>query len=500
MATSKDTKIEKTLRKVVLEAKRNGEDVSINAARGRTEEKLGLEAGFLKAGEWKGRSKAIIHAAFAEPNEDTDEPEERQAGSFAPDASKAAASTPKPPQKTAPQVNGVKRKTSEDGSAEGIKDKSAQRADQPLSKKAKVTASQGESRSEEASSISTSDESAEEQSKSGSGSSEAEDDELEEGPRQNGETSAEQQPLAQAVPAKSFKPPLGYSAVDSIMLSESNSLFNSDLQGKQIWHITAPSGIPLSSLTELTLSSISAAEPVLSYEDMPYVLNEDHTVGADSTALLVPSKGGYQKALPKVTRTLHLQQNIDLPSLSALQASQATGSHAAGDLAQAATTNVRPQPKGLRMRFKPPGFGRGNPGRIGSDSGSDDGYADEDIGPSFQFPRTLGQHGVEVRQDGDVEMVDAAEVEEPSTQADKREKKSKKKRKDEKSGAPNVEALKANGVVRVVSDDAAATHSKDETSPNGNGAREESKEDRKRRKEEKRARKEAKTKVKETAV
>ena len=109
--------------------------------------------------------------------------------------------------------------------------------------------------------------------------------------------------------------------------------------------------------------------------------------------VMVLASAGYTQAQQKVSKTLHLQQKISLPDLSKRQASHLTGSAAAGDVAQAAVSTVRPQPKGLRMRYKPFGFGAGTPGMIGSDSDDADGDGRDSAGPSFQFPKSLGAHG-----------------------------------------------------------------------------------------------------------
>lgn len=502
MSKIEDSKIEKTLRKIALEAIKKGEEgATIKVLRKRTESKLGLEDDFLKGGAWRSKSKEIIEAAFADPEQPAEKVKEsaskpqkkskksdEDGGSSSAGAAKSGVSTPKPPQKTAPQVNGVKRKASgsETASGTGVDSASSTKraSEQSPSKKAKVSAPPAASQpsaSQKTASSSGSADSSEEESESESGSSESDEKAAGDSPSPRRPAATEHQQSISAIPSKAFTPPSGYTAVDESLLSNNSGFSEGHLEGKQIWHITAPSNVPISALTELALSSISSGEAVLSHKNVSYALNEDKTMGAESTALLAPSAEGYQKIQPQISRTLHLQQKIDLPNLSARQASQVTESNAAGDVARASVSTVRPQPKGLRMRYKPPGFGKGRPGRIGSgsESGGDEG-AVEGGTPSFQFPKTLGQHGVEVRQDGDVEMVDAGEIEGVG------EKKAKKKRKEKDDARADGEAPKVNGVSKEPS------HGKSVT--NGDGAEKESKEEKKRRKEEKRARKEAKSK------
>ena len=139
-----------------------------------------------------------------------------------------------------------------------------------------------------------------------------------------------------------------------------------------------------------------------------------------------------------MVRSLQLQQIITLPHLTTQQASQVTGSSAAADIEEAAVSIVKPQPKGLRMRFKPPGFGAGKSGRIGSDSSTEDDEEQQpDEGPAFQFPRTLGAHGKATEQSrADTAMAGAhadAGVEESDKEV-KKEEKRKKHKENEKDG------------------------------------------------------------------
>lgn len=70
MAKPKGSEIERLLRKVVKDAVKNEDEITIRIARSTVESELGLENGFLKNdSEWKSKSKAIIEAAFEEDDE-----------------------------------------------------------------------------------------------------------------------------------------------------------------------------------------------------------------------------------------------------------------------------------------------------------------------------------------------------------------------------------------------------------------------------------------------
>lgn len=271
---------------------------------------------------------------------------------------------PKKPVKKAENINGVKRKAEEQSSSEEDSEESEVDSGAPVAKRTKA---QDTSSSEEA--------------------------ESEDGEKETATISAPETNGPKSTASQSYKPPTGYSKLDATTLNSSTDLKSSSLSGKQIWHISAPSNISLESITQLSLNAFQNATqsgaPVLSHKGVDYIFAENPSSDA-STAVLVPGNDGYTTAKQNITKSLRLQQQIDLPNLTIRQANQNTGSAAAADVATAAVSTVRPQPKGLRMRFKPLGFGEGKPGQIGSDTESDDGRG---AASSFQFPKALGGHG-----------------------------------------------------------------------------------------------------------
>ena len=184
MAKPKDAKIEQCLRRIVREAVKQEEVITVKLARSRAEAELKLEAGFLKNDEeWKKRSKDIIECAFQESDasepktpkstavkeksptrqsketsdahgsgtKETKEPHKKSgaesrgskdsedgsdgSGEGSEDGSGDIESdehgggartpeqvTPKRPVKTAPKANGVKRKASQESSSEAGSD------------------------------------------------------------------------------------------------------------------------------------------------------------------------------------------------------------------------------------------------------------------------------------------------------------------------------------------------------------------------------------------
>lgn len=200
-----------------------------------------------------------------------------------------------------------------------------------------------------------------------------------------------------AIPASPFVPPAGYK---SLPISSSSAKTLSSLLAnpseKQIWHITAPSSVFLSQLKTVSLAAIQKQISVLSHNGTDYTLAEEKE-SKTTKKLLVPSEKGYSAVEVPVSRSLVLQQVISLPNLN-------------GDANPAARKGrtPRPQPKGLRMRYKPFGFGAGDPGAIlGSDESEDD----------------------------NVQMTEPIAFRPPpgSAQAQKEKEKEKKRKRDEKS-------------------------------------------------------------------
>ncbi|KAK6005896.1 hypothetical protein QM012_007538 [Aureobasidium pullulans] len=179
------------------------------------------------------------------------------------------------------------------------------------------------------------------------------------------------------VPPQPFVPPPGYKALNTktALAKTVTSLFDpSTLASKQIWHITAPSSVPLSQIKSVSLSAIQSHQTILSHNGTDYNLSEEPT---NNARVLVPSSktDAYTTIEIPVSKSLHLQQTINLPNLSAYQADPTTGSNAAANLKTPAISTPRPQPKGMRMRYKPPGFGDSDPGVIGSSEDESDANA-----------------------------------------------------------------------------------------------------------------------------
>jgi hypothetical protein len=94
-----------------------------------------------------------------------------------------------------------------------------------------------------------------------------------------------------------YRPPLGFeqASIDEAPRI-SQILNNSNLEGKEIWYITAPAAVPLSSLEDLSLQAIQERKQILSYNGDDYAFVPDSSESNASTKVMVPnsSNDGYR--------------------------------------------------------------------------------------------------------------------------------------------------------------------------------------------------------------
>jgi len=270
MAKVKDSAIEACLHRIVRLANNQGETVTLKLARSRAEAELGLERGFFKAPEWKSRSNDIIEAAYNEEDEDVDEANKadeseptrkqdesksrksdknsKKDRSASIENSQAATPTPKRPESTAPKVNGVKRKAQEPEPAavQGNKQNTSQGKEasaEPAKKKAKIDSPKPSPKTSEDSSTES-----EEESSSEDESEEAEKEVVQTLPSPAKPTAPTTKDTTQAIPSRAFKPPSGYTAVDSSLLKANASYSAVNLKGSKY----GTSQLPLQCLCPLS--------------------------------------------------------------------------------------------------------------------------------------------------------------------------------------------------------------------------------------------------------
>ncbi|KAM0798674.1 DNA-directed RNA polymerase I subunit RPA34.5-domain-containing protein [Usnea florida] len=182
-------------------------------------------------------------------------------------------------------------------------------------------------------------------------------------------------------PTPAYEPPAGFNPT-SISLHPASKfseiLAPSNLQGKQIWHITAPDTVPISLVKEVSTENIGNGASVLEYRGAKYgLVPESDAEQASSRALLLPSTqtDDYRPSKTTIIKTLHLQQVLSLPKNALAPAVHPKG---LASEPEPYKKTLRPQPEGLRMRYRP--FG------VSDDSDLDSACEPMPKAPEFRMP------------------------------------------------------------------------------------------------------------------
>lgn len=184
--------------------------------------------------------------------------------------------------------------------------------------------------------------------------------------------------------APPYEPPPGFKSA-SITLhpaSEVTQLISpSALQGKELWHITLPSSVPISSITEVSTKSIFTGAAILSHDGVEYGLSPEIQDKTAKRIVLFPSSqsANYESAGITVTKTLHLQQMVRLPKSAARSDKLTDGA------SMKFTKNKNEQPPGLKMRYRP--FGASSESSEKSDS--EPVMKEPPSATHFQVPRNI---------------------------------------------------------------------------------------------------------------
>ncbi|KAF2175583.1 hypothetical protein K469DRAFT_724083 [Zopfia rhizophila CBS 207.26] len=268
-------------------------------------------------------------------------------------------------------------------------------------------------------------------SSSGSSSEDNDEEEAEQPSQSTGEdqTRTPQPHTVEFRAPQPFDPPKGFTAVSAYPSATSNALkLFGNLKGKQIWHITAPAGVPITTLKEVTLGKAKDVEVALNHKGIDYGFIAGGNNEEAMRNVLIPGPKGYKAVCAPISRTIHLQQVIRLPNISPKQAAQNAGSSAAALITSSTIRAPRPQVKGLRMRYFPSGFGDQDPGVLGSSDSENEVSGTTGVG----VPN--GAHSAQKAEKRRYEEMNGAEK---SSTAKKKHKKSKDpeeiKRREEKA-------------------------------------------------------------------
>lgn len=155
-----------------------------------------------------------------------------------------------------------------------------------------------------------------------------------------------------------------------------------------MFHITAPSHLPLSEIKQIAFGKATSGEPILSHKGVDYGLVETTRQQKQSsdTLLVYDEKSNTYVRKPELRKieSYSIQEIVRLPGLDTLVPPS-----------QGATKKqpaARPQPKHLRMRFHPVGSTTLPPETVGSSSESE---ADE---PTPRVPATSSKEAEKDRK------------------------------------------------------------------------------------------------------
>ncbi|KAL3477801.1 DNA-directed RNA polymerase I subunit RPA34.5-domain-containing protein [Aspergillus californicus] len=180
-------------------------------------------------------------------------------------------------------------------------------------------------------------------------------------------------------PPQPYKPPHGFKSAKPKSTSSSTSSL-SNLNGKQVFHITAPAFLPLSKVKEVSLAQAMKGQPILEHKGVQFGIPVDSLKQAGASAqtlsLYDPKTQTYQDTTTNIP-TYHIQEMISIPGGAEYE-------EAAVKAANALVKPPRKQPKHLKMRFRPVGSGDSPPEILGSS-----GEQSEDEEPTIKAAKGL---------------------------------------------------------------------------------------------------------------
>ena len=152
-----------------------------------------------------------------------------------------------------------------------------------------------------------------------------------------------------------YQPPSGFQTASLKVPSschELDILSIKNLAGKQLWHVVAPSSIPISSLNEVLLRDIGKDKKLVHHKDVDYTIMEHEMAKLSSQYILLPShkECNYQNTARSIVRSLHLHQFVQVSKDPEQRSSTANGAH---PTLRGTEVSAPVQPNGLKIRYRP---------------------------------------------------------------------------------------------------------------------------------------------------
>ncbi|KAL8708794.1 MAG: hypothetical protein Q9220_006355 [cf. Caloplaca sp. 1 TL-2023] len=157
-------------------------------------------------------------------------------------------------------------------------------------------------------------------------------------------------------PPRPYEPPPGFEAATITSPSPSSQPHNifakANLEGKQIWHITAPASVPITSIKDVPVKTIEAGASIVSYKGNEYSFSTEPEINSTTEILLLPNTehNDYRSVAAGISKTLYLQQVVKLPLSTPTSNRAATGG---APISKSHVKETRLQPQGLKRRYRP---------------------------------------------------------------------------------------------------------------------------------------------------
>ena len=242
-----------------------------------------------------------------------------------------------------------------------------------------------------------------------------------------------------SIPSQPYEAPRGFHKINQNAFTASSPALKllSNIGDKQVWHITAPASLPMSTLETFSIGAIGKDTTILSHQGRKYGIAKIKASSSECDCFLLPTSEGcftqqpfnfsqnYQiYEMPRETDTEH----ITIDNIPTTATTVVPGKYA---------KPVRKQPPGLRMRYKP----------FGTDDGPGEGVSSDQSEPEAPRKKHKRHHkrnqGLEepivVDVDAPIIPVDSPSSQAPEETLTKKskDKKSKKGHKDEKDRKKN---------------------------------------------------------------
>ncbi|KAH0609443.1 uncharacterized protein H6S33_012929 [Morchella sextelata] len=166
----------------------------------------------------------------------------------------------------------------------------------------------------------------------------------------------------------------------------SNPFSAANLNGKELWFITAPLAAPLSKVDRISPADIAEGLPVLmTGSGRSYCLRtkEEEEGGGEVGLFVADGRGGYKLAGKKISKSFQMVEALP------------TGREVTEEMIK--SKPVKQQPEGLRMRFKPIGF----EGEMESDGNVEMRDVSLEVRPAREVARGDGEHKKKKRRTHD---------------------------------------------------------------------------------------------------